>query len=547
MAQEFDFRNKITQLTQADLKNADNANRPHNELQENIFWLYENMLSSLGGDTVSGVRELHVNWETGNDGNPGTIEQPFKHISRAFEELTKIAVGQIKIVVQGSDSFIYEEENEIITSNLGQIKTGSAEQGVILTTLGDDPVTVSGSQGNLDTFINLTGGNLVVRGKWEFEGFNSSPVKVNGAEILFDETEIDFDDNTTGAKYPCIDIRDNSVSYFNECSVTFSGDVTTFISIIDNSNLIAEGCDLPSIYVARNGCAVISGTDDSGSITGYHDSSGHYTIPVSTDGGYVKIFGTQERDLPIDYEDSTYQKPRIQIYGAELDTAYISTTAFSSDIAPIKILHSSSLRMPEQNSISVNPMSGYSGEYLVAKIGCSSWRGRYPSLGWEYEDRELVDFFNVIDDGTVTPIFEDGGCGGSGASIPIFATDFNGYQYFGPWSGWKKICSVNIEVSDSSNNLICWVGGWIYDQGNNDPKAEYFVRNATDSIDSEHLKSGITGDEGDDRKDAMPTPGTFVLNVNSKGTKTVEFWMRAGRLGKDDRGRHHRLTVMLAN
>ena len=110
---------------------------------------------------------------------------------------------------------------------------------------------------------------------------------------------------------------------------------------------------------------------------------------------------------------------------------------------------------------------------------------------------------------------------------------------------YGSVLTVSVNVAAATDIIMVTTSGYTDMAGNDDACADYYVRNATDGINGEAIRSGLNGDGGGNGGTSSHLAGTFVLTAGSAGTKNIEMLLKECYGGADNIARSVRMTVMV--
>ncbi|MBA7517882.1 hypothetical protein ES705_09938 [subsurface metagenome] len=129
--------------------------------------------------------------------------------------------------------------------------------------------------------------------------------------------------------------------------------------------------------------------------------------------------------------------------------------------------------------------------------------------------------------------------------IKDFATSY--VVSYNVGSSYANIATVTVNTTSANDKILVFTNGYADESNNDDAIIVFYVRNATDGINSETIKTGLCGGVANIHGTAAHLAGTFVLGVNSAGTKTISMYAKEfiTGAGGDDICRHIRLTAQV--
>jgi len=365
------FRNQITRLTQADLANAENSNRPHDELQANILYIYQNILFPLT-HFVTSPQHYYVDGAVGDDGNDGTEDAPFASIGQAFSQANKIiSDSRIVIHIEGGQTYTTAAIN--YHQSPTPIRTSGNDVGIVLKAE-SGTVTVDGAS-SIDSFLNLSGGNVFMDGTWVFSNFSGNAIDVrhSGCLTIRSGANVTFTNNTLGG----ICVSRNAALIVDSATVVGTGNGGTSINggwdiDISHSVFYATSSSLGAIRVRENSYAYLLGSDIL--------SGDSYPLVVTTNSA-VKFKGVDSSNrATIAYDDSTTYPKIVVERNSTLDIGFVDFTLNATDY---------SIEVDYSAHIHIDDYLYFTGAGYGIYVSCSAtWEGDH---GTEYGDNIVSD------------------------------------------------------------------------------------------------------------------------------------------------------------
>lgn len=142
-----------------------------------------------------------------------------------------------------------------------------------------------------------------------------------------------------------------------------------------------------------------------------------------------------------------------------------------------------------------------------------------------------------------------GPTGPTGASnnlqgIKDFKTSF--ITSYDDGNSFSAMLNISVEVTSVNDIILVHTSGFADEATNDDACTDFYVRNVTDGINGEILRSGLFGDGGANGGTSSTLAGTFVLSANSIGTKIIEMMVKeCFTAGGNDIIRNARMTAMV--
>lgn len=112
-------------------------------------------------------------------------------------------------------------------------------------------------------------------------------------------------------------------------------------------------------------------------------------------------------------------------------------------------------------------------------------------------------------------------------------------------TSYSTALTISVNVSAPTDVIMVQTSGYTDMAGNDDACADYYVRNSTDGVNGEAIRSGMFGDGGGNGGTSSHLSGTFVLTAGSAGTKNIEMLLKECFGGSDNIARSVRMTVMV--
>ncbi len=160
--------------------------------------------------------------------------------------------------------------------------------------------------------------------------------------------------------------------------------------------------------------------------------------------------------------------------------------------------------------------------------------------------------------GSTGPAGENGAAGATGPTGPIGPTGpGNAYQgikdfqtatisSYSNGTSYSSMLNVSVNITSVNDKILVHTSGYADESGNDDACTDFYVRNVSDGIDGEAIRSGMFGDGGGNGGTSSQLAGTFVLTASSTGTKIIEMQVKECFSGGiNDIIHNARMTVMV--